>query len=181
MENSSNSKKRSREEFADSSPGLESKRFRPNLFIEILDDEEEEVDSGVDTLADVMKSLEDEISLLPSSSPLPMSLPPQHDLGYLLEASDDELGLPPTAGSGTPTSDGGDDAVVVVDDDVPEVAGFGRIWEFEDEISGGYGGVDFGFGEPLDIGFGYGFEGGDAADYSGYEESLWRPEYLPAA
>ncbi|KAJ6818787.1 uncharacterized protein M6B38_389025 [Iris pallida] len=171
MENSS-SKKRSRDEFVDSSKEEESKRFRPDLLIEILDDDEEqEVDSGVDSLGKVMKSLQEEISLPSSSSPSPFpppSMPRNNDLGYLLEASDDELGLPPTVGSDTPTS--GEDM------EEREVTGFGRIWVFED----GYGG-DFGFGEPLDIGFGCGVEGGDSADYSGYDEFLWRPDYQPTA
>jgi len=76
----------------------------PNDILDILNepDPAADCDSAIQDLDSVIKSFEEEI-LHPSPSPadFPMNLPEycesQVDLGYLLEASDDELGLPPTA------------------------------------------------------------------------------------
>ncbi|URD77091.1 hypothetical protein MUK42_35258 [Musa troglodytarum] len=94
-------RKRSRdEEESCNSPSLpEAKRFHADILLGIFDDGDEEDDEGgreapfdvPEELATVMRSLEREIAL-PAPSPSP---PPE--LGYLLEASDDELGIPPPA------------------------------------------------------------------------------------
>lgn len=108
--------KRSRDESADFP---EAKRLREaDLIFDILDDEDGAVDESVGDLADVIKRLEEEIA-----APSP---PPELDLGYLLEASDDELGLPPAVGSSPYSS-------CEVADEGTETAGFDRIWGFEDE------------------------------------------------
>ncbi|KAG0449434.1 hypothetical protein HPP92_019465 [Vanilla planifolia] len=95
--------KREREvsdELPDESP--EAKRLREHLLLDILADEAD--DGGDENLASVMKSLEAEIGF-PSPGELsdPLISCDVTDLGYLLGASDDELGLPP---SGVPSSGG---------------------------------------------------------------------------
>ncbi|XP_047974700.1 uncharacterized protein LOC125216953 [Salvia hispanica] len=88
------------------------------------------------------------------------------DLGYLLEASDDELGIPPPASS--PAKE-----LVTVESDSSEFGG--EFWEV-DEFGFGFGGGESGSGEyvALDGLFDYsdvGFGSGDV---------VWRPETLPA-
>ncbi|KAJ8773063.1 hypothetical protein K2173_028240 [Erythroxylum novogranatense] len=71
--------------------------------LNFIDESDESAIQGLDS---VIKSFEEEI-LLPTTAPETMSAAEvnfsdgsQPDLGYLLEASDDELGLPPTFPSG---------------------------------------------------------------------------------
>ncbi|CAL9108055.1 uncharacterized protein LOC103974226 [Musa acuminata AAA Group] len=144
MEDSRDRKRRRDEAEEQESP--EAKRLRDDLFLDILDDDAE---AGDQDIASVMKSLEEEIAL---SSPPP---PPtralvktdQPDLGFLLEASDDELGLPPPALS---SSDDGGEAPVADDPAAEGVAVegvvFGQIWGFDDDITGYYDGFDLGIG-----------------------------------
>ena len=77
-----------------------------------------------------MRSLEEELgSFDEAGAPDAAAAPPAHqpELGFLLEASDDELGLPP-AGASSSSEEAG-------------AAGLdGQIWGFEDEIDGGFGG-----------------------------------------
>ncbi|RWW83575.1 hypothetical protein BHE74_00007907 [Ensete ventricosum] len=97
--------KRSREEeeSCNSSSSPEAKRFHADILLGMFDDRDEEDDVGVreapfdvpEELATLMRSLEQEIALAASSSSSSPSPPPE--LGYLLEASDDELGIPPAA------------------------------------------------------------------------------------
>ncbi|ESQ32902.1 hypothetical protein EUTSA_v10005009mg [Eutrema salsugineum] len=80
------SKKRVRHEFDES--GLDSpdvKRLRDDLF------DDSGHDSSIQDLDSVIKSFEDELSTTTAQ----VSGETQPDLGYLFEASDDELGLPP--------------------------------------------------------------------------------------
>ncbi|XP_039122478.1 uncharacterized protein LOC120259021 [Dioscorea cayenensis subsp. rotundata] len=73
----------------------------------------------------------------------PNDLIPQPDLGYLLEASDDELGLPPAAPSPSEECCGGSE---------DENAGFAPIWGYEDEAFDlGFVAIDepFGFNDAL--------------------------------
>ncbi|KAG8475675.1 hypothetical protein CXB51_032410 [Gossypium anomalum] len=102
-----NSKKRARDDSNES--GLDSpdvKRLRDDLFL----DDSDSLPLNQD-LASVMKSFEEEIAAVPSTSTESMPVvdltsdsgDSQPDLGYLLEASDDELGLPPPTASTTDT------------------------------------------------------------------------------
>lgn len=86
----------------------EAKQIREDI-VGILDEQETLTDRlpEVQYLDSVMKSLEEEI-VHPSTHPAQQTFldlmssysgDPQPDLGYLLEALDDELGLPPTVSS----------------------------------------------------------------------------------
>ncbi|XP_078445953.1 uncharacterized protein LOC144714994 [Wolffia australiana] len=102
------------------------KKFRSSD-LEVLD-ELDEAEVAKSDLADVMRSLEEEIA---SSSPSSCDVSSgsddrdskESDLGFLLEASDDELGLPPTETS---------------DFSPPE-----EIWSLEEEISNSYDDLDY--------------------------------------
>ncbi|RRT44898.1 hypothetical protein B296_00055483 [Ensete ventricosum] len=142
----SRDRKRRRDE-AEEQESQEAKRLRDDLFLHVHDDDAE---AGDEDIASVMKSLEEEIAL---SSPPPPPPPTralvktdQPDLGFLLEASDDELGLPPPALS---SSDDGGEAPAADDPAAEGVAVegvvFGQIWGLDDDISG-YDGFDFGIG-----------------------------------
>jgi hypothetical protein len=112
----------------------EAKRLRPEDLLDMLDDVDTDAAAAGD-LASVMRSLEEEIS----AGELEVG-PPQPELGFLLEASDDELGLPPAGGSYTSSED---NAGAGEQEDAAGVFG-AQIWGFEDEIDGsgyGYGGV----------------------------------------
>ncbi|THU57217.1 hypothetical protein C4D60_Mb03t01170 [Musa balbisiana] len=127
MSSPSPCRKRRRDEGDDESSQMSSPEAK-RLLLDILDDD---ADAGDQDVTSVMKSLEEEIAL-PSPPP---HLPPQDaavsdppDLGYLFEASDDDLGLPPPA----PSSSGdGSEAY-----DEEEGIGFGQIWGFDDDLSG---------------------------------------------
>uniref|UniRef100_A0A453DTG7 Uncharacterized protein n=2 Tax=Aegilops tauschii subsp. strangulata TaxID=200361 RepID=A0A453DTG7_AEGTS len=107
------------------------KRMRPEDLLDLLADDTDAAAAG--DLASVMRSLEEEICADELT-------PPQPELGFLLEASDDELGLPPAAGASSSSDDAGGW-------EPEEPAGlFGeQIWGFEDEIDGAYafGGVAY--------------------------------------
>ncbi|CAA7408483.1 unnamed protein product [Spirodela intermedia] len=129
-------------------------------FLEILEDMEA-VDRSASTpadsdLADVMRSFEEEIAASSPSVCEPQQQPavesassastPERedsrhsDLGYLLEASDDELGLPP---AGPSLSDDGDSAEEDPREDAnQESAAPGQIWGFTDEIPNSYDALD---------------------------------------
>ncbi|CAL9199303.1 uncharacterized protein LOC135594819 [Musa acuminata AAA Group] len=170
------------------------KRLHDDL---LLDDD----DAGAreQDLASVMKSLEEEISL-------PSPMPPQSqaavwtdqpDLGYLCEASDDELGLPPPPSVPSSSVEGGEApeleaSTVATEGGATEAVEIGQMWGFDDEFSG-YGWPDevFGIGSEcrvvaesengmlFDCGL---FEVADAADCSPADSAdiPWRSETLPA-
>ncbi|XP_047060710.1 uncharacterized protein LOC124667485 [Lolium rigidum] len=164
-------------------PESQGKRLRPEDLLDMLDDETE-ADAGGD-LASVMRSLEEEIS----AGELELETgPPQPELGFLLEASDDELGLPPAGGSYTSS-----------DDYAAEPADGGlfgaQIWGFEDEIDGGA--ADYGFGavtsspeaaaaaaaaaaEWGDDGFGDGLFGFGDESFGASDLAALRQETMPA-
>lgn len=122
--------KRSRDDEPDKLPAA--KRFwGADIILDILSDDDD-VDAG--DVADVVRSLEEEISA-PAPATEGVNGPSLSDFQYLLEASDDELGIPPAAE--TATSSAADDRGVVVEvsDDEPEVPGFDRIWGFEDDVA----------------------------------------------
>ncbi|KAH7686217.1 hypothetical protein IHE45_04G089500 [Dioscorea alata] len=118
------------------------KRIREELIINILEDDDDAGDRDHTTqdLDTVIKSLQEEITPVPS--PQSNDLIPQPDLGYLLEASDDELGLPPAEPSPSEECGGSED----------ENAGFAPIWGYEDEAFDlGFVAIDepFGFNDAL--------------------------------
>ncbi|XP_058088192.1 uncharacterized protein LOC131235094 [Magnolia sinica] len=166
-------------EFHTESPEFpEAKRFHADL-LEILDDADTAGDRNED-LVTVMKSFEEEItsSFPPPPASASDSGESQPDLGYLLEASDDELGLPPTASSGAET-----------EEDIlrgpSETFGFGQIWGFDDEIPS-YDALEFGIREVKEneeepFVFEGLFDYSDV-DYgqSDFSEVSWRTESLPA-
>lgn len=166
----------------DATESPEAKRLRENL-IDILEDESGDRDEATQDLASLMKSFGEEIGLYSPNSV--NSLPPpmvsnsgesQPDLGFLLEASDDELGLPPTS-SGEENEKG----VFDVLRGAPEAVGFDPIWGFGDDLMGS----GFGFGfcaeereEEESVVFGGLFDYPDAS--SEFSEFSWRTESLPA-
>ena len=99
----------------------------------ILSDSDEltEGDSAIHDLDSVIKSLQDELNL-PQQTEVTVAAQP--DLGYLLEASDDELGLPPpsTEGEAKNTVFGAGEVEVPVIS--LENFNFGKMFEFEDEF-----------------------------------------------
>ncbi|URE45632.1 PRP4 pre-mRNA processing factor 4 [Musa troglodytarum] len=164
------------------------KRLRDEL---LLDDDD--AGAGEQDLVSVMKTLEEEISL-------PSPLPPQSQaavrLGYLCEASDDELGLPPPP-SVPSSSEGGEapelEASTLADEGgATEAVGFCHMWGLDDEFSR-YGWPEevFGIGSEgrgvAESENGMLFDGGlfeydDTADCSpaDFADIPWRPDTLPA-
>lgn len=172
----------------------EVKRIQDDL-LDILDDSDggADRDAAIQGLDSVIKSFEEEI-LEPARSPAALDLAldvaeGQTELGYLLEASDDELGLPPSFGSSE--EDRKSEATE------PPVA-FTGAFEYNDSLGfeselPDYDGFEFGMCGGPDVGSdnhdsdgqfvtlgrlfdnaGDGRDGGDASEY------LWRPESLPA-
>lgn len=133
-------KKRVREDSDDSEFTLpEVKRLREDLF-----DDSDFCTTSQD-LDSFMKSFEDEIS---GSSLLAVvdlesdSGDSRPDLGYLLEASDDELGLPPSMST---LEKEVETELVRAASDASELS---ELWGFEEQISG-YDSFDFGFGDTV--------------------------------
>ncbi|CAH8372208.1 unnamed protein product [Eruca vesicaria subsp. sativa] len=161
-------KKRVRDESHDAIlESLEVKRLRDDL----LDDSDPEpVSQDLDS---VMKSFEDELSSTLTRVPGET----QPDLGYLLEASDDELGLPPVSpvpvAKEVETTETLTDLVRASSDS----SGVDELWGFEDSFSN-YGSLDFGYGVDYVAGdglFGFADDCFDAGDLF-----PWRAESLPA-
>lgn len=187
------SKKRFRDdsvEFESDSP--EVKRLRDDLLC-ILDDSEPlaDKDPATQDLASVMKIFEEQISASPSRQVPVVDLTldsgeSQPDISYLLEASDDELGLPPSGSSSACAELKTEDAEFVHNSS--ESSGLGEFWGFCDEIPG-YDSFEFGFGEPHTVANSNGeyvaLEGlFDHSDInfgsSDFSEFSWRHETLPA-
>lgn len=157
----------------------ESKRLHADLLFGILEEDDADAGdrdpAGLD-LATVMKSLEDEIAM-PTEENGEGS---QAEIGYLLEASDDDLGLPPPASASSSLEE------LWTEKDLEPVEGFGQIWGFEEEeMPGWYEGL-MEFGAPAEEKFGEAEDGvpGVAASFEGglFDSSdfYWRPESLPA-
>ncbi|KAJ8501267.1 hypothetical protein OPV22_011819 [Ensete ventricosum] len=177
------SRKRRRDEGEEESPEMSSPVAK-RLLLDILDDD---ADPGDQDVASVMRSLEEEIAL---HSPLP-HLTPQDaaqsdqppDLGYLFEASDDELGLPPPAPSSS-----GDGSEAYNEEGFGFGFGFGQIWGFDEDLRG-YDGFEFGIrpDERAEAEDGVVFDGGlfdygEATPCGAPElaDLSWRSETLPA-
>ncbi|CAA0833019.1 Unknown protein [Striga hermonthica] len=173
--------KRSREEY-DSAVPEESdspavKRLREDL-LGGSDDEGEFCEASED-LDSFVKSFQEEITASPAAGvdPVSDSGETRPDLGYLLEASDDELGLPPT------TAVSGSEPRAELDRVESESSGLGcEIWDIPS-----YDPFGFGFGE---VEADYGAGGGEYAaldglfDHSdlgfGSGDFEYRTESLPA-
>ncbi|EEF29720.1 uncharacterized protein LOC8268650 [Ricinus communis] len=172
----------------------DAKRIQDDLF-SILDESDEPMIQGLDS---VIKSFEEEI-LVPVIDNDTVDTSgcrsgSQPDLGYLLEASDDELGLPPTF----PGEEEKVNPVNLAGERKAEtdMAGsgadgsLGEILGFENEISS-YDAFEFGFGgDPVNISyndsgdfvalgglFDYSDENYVPSDISGVQ---WQPESLSA-
>ncbi|XP_022776952.1 uncharacterized protein LOC111318383 [Durio zibethinus] len=182
------SKKRVRDDSAESDlDSPEVKRLRDDL-LDFLEDSDS-LPVNLD-LASVMKSFEEEISptgstssaLLPVVDLTSESGESQLDLGYLLEASDDELGLPPP----TATTTGGEEVRSEVTELVrvdPDSSGIGDLWVFEDQ-NPNFDSFEFGIGDNYNgdhVAYDGLFEYSDVYyDCSELSGSLWRPETLSA-
>lgn len=128
--------------------------------------DEKSLEDSEELVNGVIRSLEEEIGVQPTCShsrlneniqleDLPLSesvnrLDANFELGYLLEASDDELGIPPTdLGSRLPEDQSSSDESCADILDSPAVENeneyYGdQLWQFEDEVSG-YDMLDFGY------------------------------------
>ncbi|KAA8532713.1 hypothetical protein F0562_032746 [Nyssa sinensis] len=142
-------KKRARDDSDESELGLpEVKRLKDDL-LSNLDDSDLDTTSP-DDLDSFMKSFEEEIL---ASPPPPATLvyltsdsgESRPDLGYLLEASDDELGLPPstTTTSSSELENSEETELVRVSSDS---TGFSELWGFDDQIPS-YDSLGFGIGD----------------------------------
>ncbi|CAI9113588.1 OLC1v1014217C1 [Oldenlandia corymbosa var. corymbosa] len=166
-------------------------KFREDI-LDILDEPETVPDAQ--DLDSVIRSFEEEIlQLSPSLSHRAdgemTSFPgeTQPDLGYLLEASDDELGLPPTVAVSGDSSENQPMNPAVSNEAV--VDGIGDMVGFQDELPC-YGSFDFGMEDGVPDGQNYGENGNgdfvtvdglfDYADGSEFSDLAWRPESLPA-
>lgn len=108
--------------------------------LSIFDDSDEPVVQGLES---VIKSFEEEIHVgVPVPDMLSDSGGSQTDLGYLLEASDDELGLPPTFAVGE-EKDAAAVAVLPAEEEGPGTVGFVEMLGFQDEIPS-YDSFEFG-------------------------------------
>ncbi|KAI7979121.1 hypothetical protein LOK49_Contig504G00001 [Camellia lanceoleosa] len=187
MEEVSNNKKRVRNDSYESdSDSPEVKRLRDDLFCNLDDSDLCTTSPDLDSF---MKSFEVEITASPPVTVVDLtsdSGESQPDLGFLLEASDDELGLPPS--NTTPSDEEVVELVRVSSDSSTE---FSEMWRFDDQIlsydsfefgiageeesynrdeNGGYVALD-GLFDYSDLSFGL-------ADSS---VALFRPETMPAA
>ncbi|XP_054810290.1 uncharacterized protein LOC129311870 [Prosopis cineraria] len=167
--------------------GLESpevKRLRDDL-LDLLDDTDPALSSQ--DLDSVMKSLQEEISA--SSSPAPAvdltsdSGDSQPQIGYLLEASDDELGLPPPGESVNP--DGKGELPTELIPALSDSSGIAELWEFENQIPS-YDSFDLGTGAEYNgnsaeyLAFDGLFDHSDVYYDSAELAESWRHETLPA-
>ncbi|PQQ11210.1 uncharacterized protein Pyn_06069 [Prunus yedoensis var. nudiflora] len=156
--------------------------------LNILDDSDTvtDRDPAIQDLDSVIKSFEEEIQVpaFPvsdtTSSPGGSSQP---ELGYLLEASDDELGLPPTNGG---SEDGKLEAADFTSSG-SEAVGLDGMLGFENDIIPSYDSFEFGIGGDCNLNNNYngGAEYvalGGLFDYSdgGVSDVSWRTESLSA-
>jgi hypothetical protein len=113
-------------------PESDAKRLRPQDLLDMLEDDTDAAAAG--DLASVMRSLEEEIASFDEAAEAAPSQQPE--LGFLLEASDDELGLPPAGSAAAASSE----EAGLAGPPEPAAALYGQIWGFDDEIDGGFGG-----------------------------------------
>ncbi|KAL5544762.1 hypothetical protein UlMin_008546 [Ulmus minor] len=163
--------------------------------LNILDDSDTLMDRGsaIQDLDSVIRSFQEEIQV-PDPEPVTMLISSdsgesQPELGYLLEASDDELGLPPTAGVGA----GEETKIQAVDfeNSSDNAGGFDGMLMFGEEVPS-YESFEFGIGTDSncrendnDVDFlalGGLFDNSWEGSYetSSVSEVSWRGETLPA-
>ncbi|MCL7035511.1 hypothetical protein MKW94_011957 [Papaver nudicaule] len=109
---------------------LETKRIRENLLILDEDESDESITQDLDSY---MKSFEEEISVpaTDTKNNSVIDVDEQPDLGFLLEASDDELGFPPSNfSSASSTSTEGDAET----NDNSTTVGLDQLWSFDDDV-----------------------------------------------
>ncbi|XP_022726657.1 uncharacterized protein LOC111282710 [Durio zibethinus] len=179
-------KKRGRDDSAESDPDSpEVKRLRDDL-LDFLDDPDS-LPVNQD-LASVMKSFEEEILSAASTAtePVPVvdltsdSGESQSDLGYLLEASDDELGLPPPTATTIGSEEGRSEVIELVRVH-SDTTGISELWGFDDQIPN-CDSFEFGIGDnyngdhvAYDGLFEYPDDSYVTSEFSGL---LWRSETL---
>lgn len=149
------------DELALDSPDV--KRLRDDLF------DDSGLDPAIQDLDSVMKSFEVELSTTTTPQG---SGEIQPDLGYLFEASDDELGLPPPPQPPTvtpPSSEETEETVTELVRASSDSSEVGELCGFEDQVTG-FGSFDLGDGL---------FEYSDVCLDSG-DLFSWLPEFLPA-
>jgi len=194
MEELSN-KKRARDNSDESeSDSPEVKRLREDLLGNL--DDSSDLCTTTQDLDSFMKSFEEEISSPPTPPPAASVVDLTSDsgesrpvLGYLLEASDDELGLPPST-TESPSA-------VTELDRVPSDASveLSELFRFDDDQIPSYDSFEFGIAGD-GVGFNGGLSNGEYADvafdglfeysdlgYGSYDTEdvpLWRPETTPA-
>lgn len=166
-------RKRGREEVEEiSCDVLESKRFngltaQGEELLHLLEDmepcDEKNLEDSEELVNGVIRSLEEEIGVQPTCSHSRLSediqledllfaesansLDTNIELGYLLEASDDELGIPPTLLIGVPENQSSSDESCADILDSPAVENKyydEQLWQFEDEVPG-YNMLEFGY------------------------------------
>ncbi|XP_059627694.1 uncharacterized protein LOC132270536 [Cornus florida] len=178
--------KRVRDEWDESElDSVEVKRLRDDL----LNLDDSDLGTSCPDLNSFMKSFEEEISVSPAPPANVVDLTSdagdsQPELGYLLEASDDELGLPSSTVLSSEVENNKETESVRV---LSDSTGLGELWGFEDEI-------------PSYDWFGLGIVGGDNyinnGEYVGlnglfihsdqlfgsseYPDGSWWSETLPA-
>ena len=135
----------------------------------------------------MMKSLQEEISASSSLAPVvdltSDSGESQPQIGYLLEASDDELGLPPPGMSSNPEAkdEGFGNELVRASSDS---SGIGQFWDFDDQIPS-YETFEFGGGVNYNgnteyMAFDGLFDHSDVYYDPGEFAESWRNDSLPA-
>ncbi|CAN6451648.1 unnamed protein product [Victoria cruziana] len=126
----------------------EAKRLRSDILglLEedvVSDDVSDSESTSEELLNSVMRSLQDEIDGDDAASKA-AAAPGQPDLGYLLEATDDELGLPPAGRDDQRAGENGEGLGAVAAAAGGDVPGFLGFWDFEDGIPG-FAAEEFGF------------------------------------
>ncbi|XP_022754840.1 uncharacterized protein LOC111303083 [Durio zibethinus] len=164
----------------------EAKRIQEDL-LNILDDSDPVIgpDPAIKGLDSVIKSFEEEI-LVPTKATLPVMSSDSGDfrpeLGFLLEASDDELGLPPSFSSVEEEQKVG--TVDVEEGGGLGAVGFGETMGYEFPIPS-YESLEFGIGGDSDASNNNHSNSGDFVALGGLfepavdiSELMWRPESL---
>ncbi|KAK9063743.1 hypothetical protein SSX86_017615 [Deinandra increscens subsp. villosa] len=155
-------------------PGVDSVEAK-RILLDFLDDSDES--TVTHDLDSFMKSFQDEISPAPEPAGIPpKSAADRPELGFLFEASDDELGLPPTDSNTSLTGRVSTESVELselwgVDDPFPSYDSFEYEFAYDDVNINNYNNGEYvaldGLFDHTDLGFG-------SSDLS------WRSETLPA-
>ncbi|CAK9147733.1 unnamed protein product [Ilex paraguariensis] len=151
----------------------ETERVRSDI-LDILDDDPDN-DPEIQDLDTFIKSFEEEILHPTPLPPASESGESQPELGYLLEASDDELGLPPAV---SPSGEHPQNETSSSETAVPKDVGLANMLGFEDGLQN-YDSFVFGIGEGTEGNN----ENGEFVTLDGlfdYADFSWQAESLPA-